>query len=332
MIHTPQSIEQALIDIAYTIADEYDAKIKTLDPSAKTEKKALSIQREIAKLSNHAGLNGFSAPNYERHMEQANRRFRNITAPYPAVTAYYDALTEDDRRIVLHYLRSLYFMAYTFLIPWKAELARAKDAGDAAAAFELGLKINTVTRVLEARRNWWKENADRLPAMPEEIRDGKELQPITERAFYAYAHEALHAESQRLEAQILHFDQKPDEKKAHMADYKCLRFRCASVNSICRMLYHGNRVYRRPAVHLDIENCLAGRPDYLSICESAPDEERIDYKLYYGISAHIESKLAEYEAGLAHAADWEAVELEERMGGLQFAKACLDEAWDKREV
>ena len=327
MTHTPQSIEQALIDIAYAIADEYDAKMKTLDPSAKTEKKALSIQREIARLCNHAaGLNGFGTSTFDDHMSMIERRFRNITARYPAVTAYYEALTEDDRHLVLFFLQSLYCM--TTFFPWKAELAHAKETGDVASVFELELKINTVTRVLEARRNWWKENADRLPAMPEEIRDGKELQPITERAFYAYAHEALHAESQRLEAQILHFDQKPDEKKAHMADYKCLRFRCASVNSICRMLYHGNRVYRRPAVHLDIENCLAGRPDYLSICESAPDEERIDYKLYYGISAHIESKLAEYEAGLAHASDWEAVELDERMGGLQFAKACLDEAWN----
>ncbi len=175
MTHTPQSIEQALKDIAQTIADEYDAKIKTLDPAAKTEKKALSIQREIARLCNHAGLNGFSTPNYERHMELADRRFRNITARYPAVTAYYDALTEDDRRAVLHYLRSLYFMAYTFLIPWKAELARAKDAGDAAAVFELELKINTVTRVLDARNAWWLENAADLPEIPADIRDGREV-------------------------------------------------------------------------------------------------------------------------------------------------------------
>ena len=319
-------------DTLFQIADDFatDYAAQAAETQGRTEKKALTIQKEMASLCNRAGLVGFAHPNYCEDPRIPDSRFCVTTAHYPAVTAYYGALSEDDRRIVLPYLHSLYFMSINFLIPWRAELSRAEGAGDATAAFELGLKINTVTRVLEARRNWWKENADRLPAMPEEIRDGKELQPITERAFYAYAHEALHAESQRLEAQILHFDQKPDEKKAHMADYKCLRFRCASVNSICMMLYHGNRVYRRPAVHLDIENCLAGRPDYLSICESAPDEERIDYKLYYGISAHIESKLAEYEAGLAHASDWEAVELEERMGGLQFAKACLDEAWNNR--
>lgn len=150
--------------------------------------------------------------------------------------------------------------------------------------------------------------------------------------FYTDAHDALHAESQRLAMQIQHFDQNPAEKKASMADYKCLRFRSASVDSICMMLYHGNRVYRLPGVHLIIEDALNARPDYLSICESAPAEELIDYKLYYGISAHIESKLAEYEANLPLASDWEKVELTERMGGLQYARACLDEAWAQREV
>ncbi len=328
----PKALVEALIAIAQSIVEEYDAQLKALAPTAKTEKKALIIQREMASLCNRAGLVGFAHPNYCEDPRIPDSRFCTTTAHYPAVTAYYGALSEDDRRVVLPYLHSLYFMSINFLIPWRAELARAEGARDAAAAFELGLKIHTVERVLEARRVWWEENADSLPAMPEEIRDGKELQPVTEHAFYAYAHEALYAESRRLEAQIRHFDQHSDEKKANMADYKCLRFRSASVDSIRMMLYHGNRVYRRPAVHLDIENSLAARPDYLSICESAPTEERIDYKLYYGISAHIESNLAEHEADLIHASDWEAIELEERMGGLRFAKTCLDEAWDKRGV
>lgn len=150
--------------------------------------------------------------------------------------------------------------------------------------------------------------------------------------FYTDAYNALYAESQRLAIQIQHFDQNPTEKKDNMADYKCLRFRSASVDSIRMMLYHGNRVYRLPGVHLIIENALNTRPDYLSICESAPASELIDYKLYYGISAHIESKLAEHEAKLPHASDWETVELTERMGGLRFAKVCLDEAWSQRGV
>ncbi len=331
MNHPPKALVEALIAIAQTIVEEYDAQLKALEPTARTEKKALIIQREMASLCNRAGLVGFAHPNYCEDARIPDSRFCTITAHYPAVTAYYGALSEDDRRVVLPYLHSLYFMSINFLIPWRVELTRAEGAGDAAAAFELGLKIHTVERVLEARRVWWEKNADSLPAMPEEIQDGKELQPVTEHAFYAYAHGALYAESQRLEAQIRHFDQHFDEKKANMADYKCLRFRSASVDSILMMLYHGNRVYRRPAVHLDIEKSLNARPDYLALCNASPSEELIDHKLYYGISAHIEEQLAEHAARAVHATDWEKIELEERMDGLQFAKACLDEAWQKRK-
>ena len=48
--------------------------------------------------------------------------------------------------------------------------------------------------------------------------------------------------------------------------------------------------------------------------------------------AFIESETAKLESKLPHASDWETVELTERMGGLRFAKVCLDEAWSQREV
>lgn len=149
--------------------------------------------------------------------------------------------------------------------------------------------------------------------------------------FFTLAHEALSAECNRLCRFTDGLDQAPAEKKKQMAEYKCAKYRSASVNSIFRMLYHGNRVYRRPAVHLDIENSLNARPDYLALCNASPAEELIDHKLYYGISAHIEEKLAEHEARAVHASDWEKIELEERIDGLQFAKVCLDEAWQKRK-
>lgn len=175
MNHSPKALVDALIAIAQAMIEEYDQQIKALDSAAKTEKKALIIQREMASLCNRAGLVGFAHPNYCEDPRIPDSRFRTTTAHYPTVTAYYGALSEEDRRVVLPYLHSLYFMSINFLIPWRAELSRAEGAGDAAATFELGLKIHTVTRVLEARRNWWKENADQLPAMPADIRDGKEL-------------------------------------------------------------------------------------------------------------------------------------------------------------
>ena len=50
MIYTPQSIEKALVTIAEEMAIQYDAELKLTDPTAKTQRKALTIEREIAKL------------------------------------------------------------------------------------------------------------------------------------------------------------------------------------------------------------------------------------------------------------------------------------------
>ena len=41
--------------------------------------------------------------------------------------------------------------------------------------------------------------------------------------------------------------------------------------------------------------------------------------------------LAELEEKIPYATDWEKVELEERIGGLRFAKECLDKAWLSRK-
>ena len=48
--------------------------------------------------------------------------------------------------------------------------------------------------------------------------------------------------------------------------------------------------------------------------------------------SYVELIATKLESKLPHASDWEAVELTERMDGLKFAKACLDEAWDQRGV
>ena len=62
------------------------------------------------------------------------------------------------------------------------------------------------------------------------------------------------------------------------------------------------------------------------------NEMMIVWAVVFVLAIFIESETAKLKRKLPHASDWEKIELEERIGGLQFAKACLDEAWDKREV
>ena len=53
--------------------------------------------------------------------------------------------------------------------------------------------------------------------------------------------------------------------------------------------------------------------------------------LNYGVTAFADAEIDKLKSKLPLATDWEKIELEERIGGLLFAKECLDEAWMKRK-
>ena len=105
---------------------------------------------------------------------------------------------------------------------------------------------------------------------------------MKESLFYKNASTALFQEKNRLDFFCKTLDQAPKEKKAKIAEYKCAKFRYATVCRIYMLLYHGNRVYQMSAIHLDIENTLKQREEYSVILENAPIDEKLDFKLYYG--------------------------------------------------
>ena len=154
---------------------------------------------------------------------------------------------------------------------------------------------------------------------------------MKESLFYKVASKALFQETERLDSFCEQLDRSPDEKKQKIAEYKCAKFRKASVMRICMLLYHGNRVYQSYAIDIDIENHLKQRTDYSYLIENAPNDEKIEFKLYYGISEIIEELLSQLQKKTENATDWENIEVEERMDGLKFAKKCLDAAWQKRK-
>ncbi len=164
---TPADVLTALQDIALTIADEYAAKLAALPAEAKTERKALIIQREMATLYIRTVLPGYGKTPTDALLAFMERRLRQVAADrFPAVLAHYEAATEADRRVMLPYLLGWCFEESHFLAPWRAELTEAERYGDVEAAFALKLKIATVTQVLKAGEAFWHRNADRLPAVP----------------------------------------------------------------------------------------------------------------------------------------------------------------------
>ena len=167
--------------------------------------------------------------------------------------------------------------------------------------------------------------------MKENIAHVSEGKMTEDSVFYISAIESLGKEEQRLADFTDALDNDPAQKKDRIAEYKCAKYRNASVSRIHNLLYHGNRVYRKPAIHLEIEDCINSNDEILTLCNKAADNEKLDCKLYYGISYIAQERIEMCLKELENANDWEKIELEERIGGMQFAKECLDEAWQKRK-
>ena len=155
--------------------------------------------------------------------------------------------------------------------------------------------------------------------------------------FYRLAEAALHIESKRLCDFTDSLDKDPGEKKNRIADYKCAKYRYASVSEIHSALYNNNlcrKAHNLKYSHhllLPFDEIFTRNAAHLALYESAPEEEQPDYSLYYGMVAFADEQIEKYESKIAEATDWERIELTERIGGLHFAKECLSEAWKKRK-
>ena len=154
-------------------------------------------------------------------------------------------------------------------------------------------------------------------------------------AFFIQAVEAMRRECERLEAITGEWDKQPAERKAHMAEYKCAKYRYAGISNIEAIFFHSHRVaesfsnthYLPP----HMEPLLLASPDWVEAYNTADEADRPDVALMGATLAFTEDKITENRQTRAHANDWEAVELDERLGGYEFAQACLIEAWNSRK-
>ncbi len=158
---------------------------------------------------------------------------------------------------------------------------------------------------------------------------------MTDTVFFTLVSQSLSAECRRLCDFTDELDRSPKEKKERITEYKCAKYRYASVSLIHSIVCNNNarrKEFNLKAYHnllSPFDDLLKKHDDYLKLCESAAEDEQPDYSLYYAVLAFAEQEMKKLENNLALASDWERVELTERIGGLQFAKACLDEAWQK---
>ena len=159
---------------------------------------------------------------------------------------------------------------------------------------------------------------------------------IGDSAFYLLANDLLSKECTRLCDFTDALDKEPTQKKERIAEYKCAKYRYATVSLIHSTVQMNNFHRKKHNIEYShyvlqpFEEIFKQHAEYLALYESAPASEKPDYSLYYAMLTFAEREVIGLESKLENATDWQRIELEERIGGLKFAKACLDEAWQRR--
>ena len=167
-----------------------------------------------------------------------------------------------------------------------------------------------------------------------EVESGKIIGDST---FFRIANHLLHNEAKRLCDFTDALDKDLLQKKQKIAEYKCAKYRYAAVSLIHSTVYNNNRCRKLHNIEYShyllqpFDEIFKEYDEYLTLYEAAPANEKPDYGLYYSMVAFAERELAELNKKIQNATDWEKIQLEERIGGLEFAKKCLNEAWQKRK-
>ena len=151
---------KALAEIAQARVNEFDTQLAALDPAAKTERKALTIARQMAShAANFAMMpargsaafvgGGGSVAMYER------RIFREF-AWFRACEADYRALDEDGQGSFRAYAFALGMVKANFYDRRKAVLDAAQSSTE--ARFEAQVICGVLGDILGAWQDWWREN------------------------------------------------------------------------------------------------------------------------------------------------------------------------------
>jgi len=160
---------------------------------------------------------------------------------------------------------------------------------------------------------------------------------IGDSAFFRTANDLLGNECKRLCEFTDSLDKSPIQKKENIAEYKCAKYRYAAVSLIHSTVYNNNRCRKLHNIEYShyllqpFDEIFKERTEYLALYESATANEKPDFSLYYAMLEFTERELAKLKKKNQNATDWEKVELEERIGGLNFAKECLNEAFQRRK-
>ena len=154
---TGNQTKEAMAAIALEKAAIYAEKLKTLDKTAKTERKALAISKQIAE--NCAGFVNieFMDRFYEvREMRVYGERFHDFDEYKPL----YDSLTGDDKESFLVFSFGVVMVRHSLLEKRNAFRSNGEgsNVGNAQDLFEAQIITGVIEEILRDWQKFWNEN------------------------------------------------------------------------------------------------------------------------------------------------------------------------------
>ena len=148
---------EALCEIAERYIEEYEAALKSVPKENRLEKRALSIQLNMAKLTRT-----FVCFNYNRvPMKQQSFVRKSIMHRFGAAepdTAEYTTLSEDEKSAWIQFAETTAFLHQAFINRHLEALNAGLESGNADQVFESRIVLGTLYTVLRDWLAWWREH------------------------------------------------------------------------------------------------------------------------------------------------------------------------------
>ena len=148
---------EALCELSERYIGAYEAALKTVPKENKLEKRALSIQLNMAKLTRtFMCFNYNRVPMKEQHKVQRIllQRFGTAEPDDPE----YAALTEDGKYAWVQFAEPTAFLHQAFIDRHIEKLAAGQESGNADQVFESRIVLGTLYTILREWLAWWREH------------------------------------------------------------------------------------------------------------------------------------------------------------------------------
>lgn len=145
----------ALKQIAEAKSMEFESQLLHLEKTAKTERKALSMSRQIAlTLANIANVD-FKERIYKIKQQRVFGMDFHDFDPWRPI---FEKLTGEQRESFLDFSFAVIMAKHAFYEKRKADLKKAEQSSNIEKAFECRISIGIVEDILRAWQEWWDRN------------------------------------------------------------------------------------------------------------------------------------------------------------------------------